>query len=35
VAYKEVRILYKKDALDVETMEQDIDIEWRRLYGMS
>lgn len=32
VAFKEIRILYKEDALDTDAMDRDLDLEWRRLY---
>ena len=35
VAFKEIRILYKKDALDTDAMDRDLDMEWRRLYGVT
>lgn len=35
LALKEVKVLYKQDALDVEMMGRDLDMEWRRLYGLN
>ncbi len=30
---KEVRILYKEDCLDMESMEKDLELEWHEIYG--